>query len=204
MTSGLGLRSSPLQVTLSKSRLRREFSQKRAALNKIAVLENSRKIAGNLYSLKAFAESQNILFYLSLEKEVQTDAMIARSFELGKKVYVPSVDNESYGLRITELPGLDIEFETGTYGIREPGKQYRHFVSAARIDFVVVPGLVFDRQGGRVGFGGGYYDRLLKKLSPRAVTAGVAFDFQVVESIPLAPHDVKVRKIITEKKTIDC
>jgi len=170
----------------------------------VAVIKGSRAIADNLYSVEAFTESRDILFYLSLEKEVQTDAMIERSLELGKRVYVPVVDSESPGLRITELPGLDIEFATGAYGIREPEKQYRRFVSTAQIDFVVVPGLVFDLRGGRVGFGGGHYDRLLKKVSPHTVTAGVAFDFQIVESIPLASHDVKVQKIITEKKIIDC
>lgn len=191
-------------MTLFKSRLRNEFARKRAALDAIAVTQGSRKIAGNLYSVKEFMASQHILFYLSLEKEVQTDEMIERSLELGKKVYVPVVDSPSHGLRVTELPGLDIEFAAGAYGIREPGEPYRHFVSPSQIDFAVVPGLIFDLQGGRVGFGGGYYDRLLKKLPPHAVTAGVAFDFQVIESIPLAPHDVKVQKIITEKKTIVC
>ena len=99
---------------------------------------------------------------------------------------------------------MDIEFETGAHGIREPGRKHQYIVSPERIDFVVVPGLVFDLRGGRIGFGGGYYDCFLKKLSPRAVTAGVAFAFQLVDSVPFDENDVRMQKIVTEKKTIHC
>ena len=81
------------------------------------------------------------MFYLSLEKEVQTEEMVKSSLNLGKKAYVPVVDKKNRRLEISELSGMDIEFEIGAYGIREPGKKYRQIVSPKRINFVVVPGL---------------------------------------------------------------
>ena len=130
--------------------------------------------------------------------------MIERAFELGKKVYVPIVDRERHILKITKLPGPDIEFETGAYGIREPGRKLREIVSPETLELVVAPGIVFDLKGGRIGFGGGYYDRLLSGLSKQATRVGVAFDFHVLESIPQTENDVRVHKIITEKKVITC
>lgn len=193
-----------IQVILSKPLLRQEYSEKRDALSESYVKENSRQIAKNLFAIKEFEDSRNILFYLSLEKEVQTGEMIEGSLKLGKHVYVPIVDQKAHDMKVSELPGLEIEFETGAYGIREPGRRHQQLVSPDRIDFVVAPGLVFDLQGGRIGFGGGYYDRFLKNLPPSAVTAGVAFAFQVLESVPLNENDIRVQKIITEKKTIHC
>lgn len=168
------------------------------------MIQNSQAIAENLFAIKEFQQARDILFFLSLEKEVQTGGMIGRSFQLGKNVYVPIVDKKEHLLKITKLSGLEIEFEAGAYGIREPGREYLKIVSPTLIDFVVVPGLVFDLKGNRIGFGGGYYDRLLSELSPRATCAGVAFSFQVLESIPQTENDMKVQKIITEKKTINC
>lgn len=180
------------------------MSGKRAALDPQVVIRDSREIANKLYAVDAFKTCRHVLFYLSLEKEAQTGEMIERAFELGKKVYVPIVDRERHILQITKLPRLDIEFETGAYGIREPGRKRREIVSPEILEFVVAPGIVFDLKGGRIGFGGGYYDRLLSGLSQQATCVGVAFDFQVLESIPQTKNDVRVHKIITEKQTITC
>lgn len=180
------------------------MSGKRAALDAETRARHSLEISRRLCALKEFEKSGNVMFYLSLEKEVQTEKMIEYSFQAGKAVYVPVVDKAARSLEVVELPGLDIQFEIGAFGIREPVKSLRKTVPRTRVDFVVTPGLAFDFEGGRIGFGEGYYDQLLKELPPSATRVGVVFDFQVVDSVPQLENDERVHFIITEKKTIDC
>ena len=176
----------------------------RGALSGESIGIKSRDIAQKLKDLAEFKACRNILFFLSLPDEVQTDGMIQKALDLGKKVYVPLVDAKSRRLNLSEIPGLDIEFEEKRFGIREPGLSHIKIVSPSALDFVLVPGVAFDRKGGRIGYGAGYYDRFLKEVSGHVTRVGVAFDFQVLDSIPQTEFDVPVQKILTEKQSIVC
>lgn len=176
----------------------------RSSLDAETIKLKSRQIALNLFAVKEFELARNVLFYLSLDKEVQTDEMIERSLAMGKKVYVPLVSKKTCTLEVTELIGLNIGFKRGSYGVREPEKEYLKIVPATVIDFVVTPGLAFDFRGGRIGYGGGYYDQLLMSLSPSVQRVAVAFGFQVLDSVPQGETDVPVHKIVTEKEAIQC
>jgi 5-formyltetrahydrofolate cyclo-ligase len=176
----------------------------REKLSEETIRQNSRGITNKLVELEAFQSCRNILIFLSLPGEVQTEEMIERALSFGKKVYVPLVDAKHKRLEISELPGLDIEFKTKRFGIREPGPDHINIQPSANLDFVLVPGLAFDRKGGRIGFGAGYYDRFLTEVADRVVRVGVAFDFQVLESVPQTELDVPVQKILTENETIVC
>lgn len=164
----------------------------------------SLRIAENLFKFREYEKYGNVLFFLSKAGEVCTDEMIRQSLRMGKKVYVPLVDKEGLQLKITELPSMEIDFDLNEYGIREPGKKFLHLVSPRVIDFVAVPGLAFDRKGGRLGHGVGYYDRFLKQISPTARRVALAFDFQVLDAVPREDFDVPVQNIITETRTINC
>lgn len=98
------------------------------------------------------------------------------------------------------IAGEAAQLESGPFGIRQPVVDAPQ-ADADRIDLVVVPGVAFDTQGSRIGFGAGYYDRLLPHLS-RAYRLALAYDFQVVESIALEPHDVSVHAIVTPERTL--
>ena len=141
---------------------------------------------------------------MSLPREVQTDEMIQKALDLGKKVFVPIVDMNHRRLDISEVPNLDIEFEEKRFGIREPGLSHLNICSPNILDLVLVPGLAFDRKGGRIGYGAGYYDKFLEEVLDHVVRVGVAFDFQVLDSIPQTAFDVPVQKILTEKNSIIC
>ena len=130
--------------------------------------------------------------------------MIASAWDAGKKVCVPSVDSKNHHLLISELKSLDEDLEVTAWGIREPRDKSAHRVSPSLIDCVVVPGVVFDRKGHRVGLGGGYYDRFLQQFAGGLTSVAVAFDFQVVDSLPQEDFDVVVQTIVTESQTINC
>jgi len=188
----------------TKKLIRKEMARIQGELSADSIRLKSREITQKLVRLAEFQACRNILFYLSLPREVQTDEMIQEALDLGKKVYVPLVDANRQRLNISEIPGLDIEFEEKQFGIREPGLSHLKIVSPRVLDFVLVPGVAFDPKGGRIGHGAGYYDRFLKEVSGHVVRVGVAFDFQALDSVPQTEFDIPVQKILTEKKSIIC
>ena len=188
----------------SRALIRKEMIRRRKKLGREALRRKSLEITEKLVALEEFQTCRNILIFLSLPEEVQTDEMIQRALSCGKKVYVPLVDADHKRLEISELPGLDIEFETAQFGIREPGPAHIKIQPPTVLDFVLVPGLAFDRKGGRIGFGAGYYDRFLREVADRVVRVGVAFEFQILEFVPQTELDVPVQKILTESELINC
>jgi 5-formyltetrahydrofolate cyclo-ligase len=128
--------------------------------------------------------------------------MIQESLDKGKTVMVPKIDTHNKTLLISVLSCWD-DLCLGPHSILEPKDDCVREVPLSSIDLCIVPGIVFDSEGNRIGHGGGYYDRLLKKKCP-AHRIGLAFELQVINRIPAEPHDEKVEMIITEERTIVC
>lgn len=150
------------------------------------------------------------MFYLAKKDEVRTEGMIRKAFKVGKKVIVPSLrpsdESAEGGRRIT--PSLLLDYETeleeGIFGILEPKIEFIRPFPIEEIDIVLVPGVAFGEAGGRIGFGGGFYDEFLGKLPLETKRWALAFEFQIVGRLPLTNKDVPVERIITEKRVIDC
>jgi 5-formyltetrahydrofolate cyclo-ligase len=191
-------------IAQQKRLLRQKILGLRKGLKTKDLQEKSQAICNRLLELPEFVVSQKCLFYLPIKGEINTQPIIQRSFGLGKEVYLPLIDVESRGLKICRIPDLEIEFVENSFGIPEPGKEHWDIVEAWDLDFIFAPGLAFDAKGGRVGYGGGYYDRLLKNCSPNVDFVAGAFAFQIVDEIPQDSSDVPVSKIITEDTTLDC
>jgi 5-formyltetrahydrofolate cyclo-ligase len=169
----------------------------RDSLPKKDILERSRKIKDSLFGLKEYANSRTIMFFVSFNSEVDTHEMLKEALK-NKVVVVPKVVHHEIE------PSIIIDFDnliSGKFGILEPIDLMR--TSYKNIGLVLVPGIVFDKEGHRIGYGYGYYDRFLAKV-PKAVKIGLAFDFQIVDKIPKEAHDVPVDFIVTEKKVINC
>ena len=187
-----------------KAAIREKILRLRKGLRFDQIRAWSAEISLNLFSLEEYLQSRNVLYFLSLEREVQTGEMIERALGMGQKVFVPIVDREAGELKITGLPGLDIEFDAGPYGIREPARSFWDLVSPEVLDCIVAPGLAFDLRGGRIGYGAGYFDDLFLKVNPKAHRLAVAFDFQVLDSVPQTERDVNVEVIVTDKRVLRC
>ncbi len=130
--------------------------------------------------------------------------MIAKRLSQGKAVALPRTIIAQRQLECFQISSLD-DLVTGAYSIMEPDPERCPRVDPSELDIVIVPGSVFDRRGGRLGYGGGYYDRFLSKDAPQALRIALAFSFQVQDNnIPLQPHDELMDYIVTEKEIIHC
>lgn len=156
-----------------------------------------------MFSLKEFEEAESVMFYLAKKDEVRTEDMIRKAFEIGKKVIVPSLRLNKSQITPSLLLDYEGELEEGTFGILEPKAGCIRVFPIEEIDIVLVPGAAFDKTGGRLGFGGGFYDEFLGRLSSETRRFGLAFELQIVEKLPLTDKDVPVEKIITEKRVIN-
>lgn len=162
-------------------------------------LSKSAEIGKRLFSIREFARAKSVLFYAAKSDEVLTKGMITQALSEGRRVALPVVRGQD--LILSEIKSFE-GLTKGKFGILEPNIVVP--VEPGEMEAVIVPGVAFDESGNRVGFGKGYYDRLLKKLDERIPRIGLAYDFQVVPKIAGGKWDVPVHLIVTEKRTIMC
>ncbi|NIQ02620.1 MAG: 5-formyltetrahydrofolate cyclo-ligase [Nitrospinaceae bacterium] len=187
-----------------KAALRREILTQRESLAHDLRAGLSRKIVERLTRSPVFENARTVMIYLSRTGEVETDDLMARAFQAGKRVMVPVVDPDHDELKISELASPEIPFRRGSFGIREPREEDLKFVGPEEMDLVVAPGVAFDRQGNRIGYGKGFYDRLLVRLLPGTPVAALAFDFQIRDTIPHGERDRRVDMVFTENGMMNC
>lgn len=147
-----------------------------------------------------YASAQSVSLYSSFQNEVLTDEIFQRAVEAGKRVAYPRViKDDRRHLAFFMVRDLN-DLAAGSYDIPEPGREGTA-VEPADFDLVVVPGVAFDMNGGRLGYGKGYYDRALRGLHCPIVA--LAYEFQILkDDIPVEPHDVNVTAIVTEKRVL--
>jgi 5-formyltetrahydrofolate cyclo-ligase len=178
------------------------MKKKRDALSKKERSWLSAKIEKKLFSLGRFKAAKTVMFYVTHRSEADTSKMIRSSLRIGKNVVVPKVDPGKNGKMLAvKITCLEKDLERGMYGIFEPKLERCEVLGRKSIDLVIVPGLAFDLKGFRVGYGKGYYDRWLKSFSLKK-RIGLAFDFQLLKSVPKDRRDMRVGLIVTEKRTL--
>ncbi len=156
--------------------------------------QKSQRILKKILQAKLFKRSQHILLYVSSPVEVRTRALIQQALRLGKHVYLPAVDTRRKQIRIYQIKSLSKDLRRGPYGIFEPRRLRKRQGNPKYLDWIAVPGIGFDRSGGRLGHGIGYFDRFLKKAK-RAQKVGLAFREQMCRKIPMERHDVRMDQV---------
>jgi 5-formyltetrahydrofolate cyclo-ligase len=154
-------------------------------------------VEAGLLALPQTAAAHTVMVFSSFGSEVPTDGIVRRVLAAGHRVLLPYLD--SAALEAAELQPGETPVPSA-YGPAEPPSRVP--VDPGEVDLVVVPGLAFDRQGNRVGYGGGHYDRYLARLDRDAVRVGIAFHLQLVEGVPNGPGDERVDLVITDRETI--
>jgi 5-formyltetrahydrofolate cyclo-ligase len=188
---------------VDKAGLRAWIKDERSRLAAEWIAERSRQIAERVLGLPELAQARRVACYLAMPGEVDTRVLLARCWSLGKRVCVPARVRAGGPYAMADVRA-DSPLRDGTWGIREPLQP--EWVRPEDVDLVVAPGVAFDVTGGRVGYGGGHYDRMLHGMmaacgrAPFAV--GVAFDFQVLEHVPVGGHDVRMQTVATERRLI--
>ena len=161
-------------------------------------LKKSRLIADKLFALGEFTGVHLVLFYASFDGEVDTFEMMKQAQRIGKTIALPIIIKEEKRLTPSRIENLDKELAVGPYGVKQPINDYWRPVELNHIELVIVPGIAFDKRNNRLGRGAGYYDLFLKTLSKDTPSIGLAFDFQLLSSLPYQKgQDVPVTRVIT-------
>lgn len=156
----------------------------------------SKEIIRRLKNLQVFKRAKTVLLYYPIKNEVDTTPL----FNTNKIFAFPLIHPDSNIMTIHQVTDLKT-LKSGKFEIKEPPKTHKR-IAIKDIDLVITPGLAFDKNGHRIGFGKGYFDKLFKNLSTNCTKIALAYDFQIIENVPAEPHDKKVDMIITETRTI--
>jgi len=184
-----------------KAELRGRLRAARQAISDAHREPLARAMAGRVLALGPVRIARTVLLFSSFGSEISTAPLAAGLADLGKRLLLPFLDGASIGAAEFD-PGFEGGLVDSTYGPREPAS--RTPVDPLDIDAAIVPGLAFDRQGYRLGYGGGYYDRYLRGLRAEALRIGVGFSVQVVDAVPHGPGDERVDVVVTDQETIPC
>jgi len=181
-----------------KSHLRRTVLARRNKLSPQEIRRLSAAASSRFFGLPEVAAARMIMFFVSFGSEIETVVMIQRALAEGKRVAAPRANLGSRGLTPCEIREVGEDLVPGAHHIREP-KAHCPVVDLEEIDVVVVPAAVWGENGYRLGYGGGYYDRFLARLS-RPVRVGLGLEVQVVPEVPHGPRDLPVEVLVTEAR----
>ena len=180
----------------TKKMLRRRARRRQGQLAAADVVRDSEAIAGHIRRSALWTDLRVLHSYVnSLRGEIITCQTISAARAAGARVLVPFVEPSGPPMRHAEIDNLS-QLQTGHWGLQQPATP-AFITDLSVVDVVLVPGLLFDRRGFRVGQGGGFYDRFLATLPARTITAGLTFDDCLIDRIPEEDHDVPVHLVIT-------
>jgi 5-formyltetrahydrofolate cyclo-ligase len=184
-------------MSLSKTEIRKQMAARRGAADLQQVDEASTHIVRNFQTMDVFQKAHTIGLYMAIAGEVNLDELFPVCWDRGMRTCIPVFNARARTYEMAEITS-ETRCAVGHYGIREPVSPIACTID--HIDLIAVPGVAFDQQGHRLGRGGGYYDRLLDEFNGRAT--GVAFDFQLLPSVPVEQHDRPVDILVTETQVI--
>jgi len=185
----------------AKAALRARVLAERDALPADLRASASAAIVARMLARTDFLAAQCILVTLPFHNEWDSTTLVRAALDAGKTVAIPRVDKDARMLEPQRITDLARDVGLGYRSIPEPLPDCPR-IARGDIDFVVVPGVAFDCEGRRLGYGGGYYDRLLPLLSPRAPRVAGAFDMQVVDRVPVGPNDIAIDAVVTESRAL--
>ncbi len=182
---------------MTKNYLRQKLLTRRRALPTDKRLAKSREIQARFIGTELFQNARALGLYSPIYNEVLTEEIFSASLKTGKKVVFPRVCERR--LEFIEVQNLE-DLRKGAFGIKEPIKEKPSPVS--ELDLLVVPGVVFDVQGGRLGYGQGFYDRVLQKQTKKLILIGLCYEIQLVTFLPKENHDVLMDGVVTERRLV--
>ena len=187
---------------MTKQAIRARMRQQRSRVEESTRLTASQAITAALLARREFQQAREIACFLSLPQEIVTDELLAACRAQKKRISVPvwHAATRTYILARLDDPQALIP---GPHGVPEPSGWQE--VDPQIVDLLIIPGMAFDRRGGRLGYGKGYYDRILATCRATCVKIGVGYAWQVIDGdLPLDSHDVRMDLLVTDTGAIDC
>lgn len=183
----------------TKKQLRYRMLPKRDTIPYSDVLLHALQVREHVRSWAPFRDAPCVCCYVSVRSEMPTAGIIVRALESGKTVIVPKVDGDI--IRFFKIKSLTDDLDRGTFGVLEPNDRCEE-IDPATAGVCLIPGVVFDEHGNRIGYGKGYYDRFLNTLPKEIPTLGLAYDCQILPDIPHSQEDVPVQFLVTPQRGI--
>ena len=196
--------SADLSIQAMKRTLRQRIIADRAALSQDERARLSCEIAARLLRLPAYSKAHTVLGYMNFGAEFESSSWVRQTLNDGKVLLLPKVNTETRKLDLYRVTDVDTQLEPGAFGIREPLPQSCAAAKVEEADFILLPGVAFGCDGARLGYGGGFYDKLLACLRHSPTLVAAAYSMQVVEGIPQEETDHCVQWLVTENETIHC
>jgi 5-formyltetrahydrofolate cyclo-ligase len=189
---------------MDSRKLRTDTLSRRDALSAVEQQSHARLIMDRIVKMTQFQSADIIFIYVDFRSEVVTRPLIDHILKCGKKVVVPVTLIKEKDLLPVLITDPDKELAPGYCSIPEPIVDIRckQMISPDIIDIIFLPGSVFDERGGRMGYGGGYYDRFVSVKAPQALRVGLAHELQMVKRAPLQDHDEFLDFIVTEERIV--
>ncbi len=179
----------------SKENIRKYIFSQRQGLALDQKEKMDELIYNSVINNSAFVNASVVFIYVSFDNEVDTHRIIEHALSLGKRVCVPRVINRQKGMKALFISSIN-ELKTSKFGILEP-EDSENIALQKDMDIAIIPGLAFDKSGGRIGYGGGFYDRFFSYGECKKIA--IAYEFQILKAIPMEKYDILVHNIITEK-----
>ena len=190
---------------MTKSAIRKQLLARREQLPVDVRAAYSAAITKSLLQLPEYRQAGTILGYMNFGAEFASELWIQQVLADGKKLALPRVNHHTSQLDLYRVEDMENQLEPGLWGIREPVvERCERLTRINEVEFVLLPGVAFTRDGARLGYGRGFYDKLLARMTIQPALVAAAFELQIVEQIPQETTDVKVEWIITEQETIAC
>ena len=188
---------------MEKRVLRKQLLGIRSEMNEQVRVEKSEKIVHQLINSPFYHEAKCIFSFVPFGHEVNIRRFLEYSVFEGRTVAIPKTLSERKEIEPYRFQKWD-NLTKGHFGILEPNEHITDKVERDEIDLMIMPGVGFDRTGGRLGYGGGYYDRFLAGLKQIPLLVGVCFQEQITDQLPMEEHDYRVHAVVTDQVVIHC
>ena len=195
----------PVSPSTLKQSIRKDTLLLREQLPPGTRATHSAAITERLAQLPGYRQANIVLGYMNFGAEFASELWVSQALAEGKRLALPKVNHHTNQLDLYWVEDLETQLESGLWGIREPVVERCERLNALNeVEFALLPGVAFTRSGDRLGYGGGFYDKLLAHMAQRPVLAAATFAVQIVEHLPQEATDVRVEWIVTEQETIAC
>lgn len=190
------------ETKISKKSLIGEVLEKMSMLTQEEREAKQKAVESNLLSFANFLEAEFVLLYIQRSTELPTERIIRTSLDVRKGIVLPAYSESRHSITLLRINNYDTDIIKTESDILEPDPNVCKKIPLDMIDVAMIPGLAFDEKGGRVGFGDGFYNRLISKLPETTRKVAIAFEEQLVEHIPMESRKYNLDIIITDKRTI--